>query len=242
MPSAKKTPRLDQLLSSLGYCSRREVTYLIKDERITVKNEEKITANMRVNPLDVLLDGEELDNPLGLLILMNKPTGYVCSHNVTEGASVFDLLPERWNNRSPAIQTVGRLDKDTSGLLLLTDQHDLIHILTSPKNHVTKTYIAEVESNLNESAIEKFASGTLILEDEKKPCLPAKLEIISPRKACISLNEGRFHQVRRMFAHVGCPVISLHREKFAELSLEGIELGEFKLLNPEINSVITGAK
>lgn len=236
--SKDKKPRLDQLISSLGYASRKEASYLVKEGRLTVEGIEKVKVDMRVNPLDVRLDGEELDNPLGLLILMNKPTGYVCSHNASEGPSVFDLLPEQWNLRTPAIQTIGRLDKDTSGLLLLTDQYDMIHILTSPKNHVTKIYVAELESDISEKAVDIFASGTLLLEGEKKPCLEAKLEIISPRKARIHINEGRFHQVRRMFEHVGSPVLTLHREKFAELDLEGVALGEFKLLNPELSSVL----
>lgn len=238
MPNVKKLPRLDQLLSSLGYASRKEVAYLVKDGRITVEGVEKPLADMRVDPLGVRLDGEELDNPLGLLILMNKPTGYVCSHNTNEGASVFDLLPERWAFRSPAIQTIGRLDKDTSGLLLLTDQHEMIHVLTSPKNHVSKTYIADVENDLNSKMIDTFASGTLLLEGEKKPCLPAQLEILSPRKAQVRLTEGRFHQVRRMFEAVGSPVLNLQRTEFAKLNLEGIALGEFKLLHPELKSVV----
>jgi 16S rRNA pseudouridine516 synthase len=117
---------------------------------------------------------------------------------------------------------VGRLDKDTSGLLLLTDQTTLVHRLTSPKHKVPKIYRATLDRDVPESAAATFASGTLVLEGETTPCLPAELSLLSPREAELTLMEGRYHQVRRMFAAVGCTVLTLHRTRFGNLDLEGV--------------------
>ena len=125
-----------------------------------------------------------------------------------------------------------------SGLLLLTDQHELIHLLTSPKHHVDKVYEAEVASDLSEEMVRLFASGTLMLEGETKPCLVAKLEIVAQRHARITVNEGRFHQVRRMFAAVGAEVLTLHRVQFGDLKLGDLEESSYLLLEPELSSVV----
>src|SRR5687767_10610568 len=114
--------RLDQLLSNLGYCSRREARAWIADGRVTVRGEPADDVSQKAHAADVRVDGEPLDHPDGLLLLLHKPVGLVCSHDEREGASVYSLLPERWRRRNPVVTSVGRLDKDTSGLLLLTDQ------------------------------------------------------------------------------------------------------------------------
>jgi 16S rRNA pseudouridine516 synthase len=230
MPSDKRYPRLDQLLASLGYGSRREVDIFLKKKLITIEGIDKVKSDLRVDPNLIRFEGEPLDNPLGLLILMHKPVGHVCSHNDEEGKLVYDLLPARWRVRNPQVVSVGRLDKDTSGLLLLTDQHELVHALTSPKHHVAKIYEATVEKPLRPEMVDIFASGELMLNGESKPCLPAKLEIISEFQARVTLREGRYHQVRRMFAALGCHVVKLHRSQFGELMLSDLALGEFKLL------------
>lgn len=226
--------RLDQLLSNLGYCSRKEVRTLIDDERITVRGELADDHGAKVNPADVCVDGEPLDNPDGLLLLLNKPLGLVCSHDAREGPSVYELLPPRWRDRNPTITSIGRLDKETSGLILLTDQSALVHKLTSPKHKVPKTYVATLDADLTpERAAEiaaVFASGTLMLEDEKDPCAPATLTQRTPRIAELILTEGRYHQVRRMFACQGFTVTALHRERFGPLTLETIPPGQWKLL------------
>jgi 16S rRNA pseudouridine516 synthase len=154
----------------------------------------------------------------------------VCSHDDGEGRLVYDLLPERWRRRDPKISTVGRLDKDTSGLLLLTDDGALLHRLTSPKHKVPKIYEATLDRPLRGDEAEIFASGTLILNGEKTPCLPAKLEVIDPTHARLEIIEGRYHQVRRMFAAVGNHVTALHRSTFGDLTLEDLEAGEYRLL------------
>lgn len=136
------TRRIDQLLSSLGYCSRREARGLCAAERVTVGGQPVRDAATRVKPTEVRVDGEALDFPDGLFVMMHKPLHLVCSHDSRDGARVYDVLPERWRLRDPQVNTVGRLDRDTSGLLLLTDDGKLLQRLTSPKSGLEKVYEA----------------------------------------------------------------------------------------------------
>ena len=222
--------RLDKLLSSLGYCSRREVTALLRDGLITHIDNIPLKPDTKVSHDQIRFEGEPLDPPQGIVILMHKPVGYVCSHDDGEGRLVYDLLPERWRRRDPKISTVGRLDKETSGLLLLTDDGALLHRLTSPKHKVPKIYEATLDRPLNGNEGEIFASGTLMLNGEKTPCLPAKLEVIDPTHAGLEIVEGRYHQVRRMFAAVGNHVRALHRSSFGDMTLGDLKMGEYRLL------------
>lgn len=225
--------RLDKLLSSLGYCSRREAAVLIKEGIISHTGNLPLKPDTKVSHDEVRFDGEPLDPAQGIVILMHKPVGYVCSHDDGEGRLVYDLLPERWRLRDPKISTVGRLDKETSGLLLLTDDGALLHRLTSPKHKVPKVYEATLEYPLRGDEAEIFASGTLMLNGEKTPCLPAKLTIIDPTHATLEIVEGRYHQVRRMFAAAGNHVTALHRSTFGELTLGDLETGEYRLIDKE---------
>jgi 16S rRNA pseudouridine516 synthase len=211
--------RLDQLLANLGYCSRREARDWIEDGRVDVAGQQADDPGQKSHPAAVRVDGEPLDHPDGLLLLMHKPLGRVCSHDGREGPSVYDLLPERWRRRNPQVTTIGRLDKDTSGLLLLTDQSELVHRLTSPKHKVPKTYRATLDADLPAGLAELFASGTLKLKGEEEPCALAELRVLGPREAELTLTEGRYHQVRRMFASQGCEVLTLHRVRFGHLTL-----------------------
>ena len=222
--------RLDQLLSNLGYCSRREARIWIADGRVTVRGEPADDVSQKAQAADVRVDGELLDHPDGLLLLLHKPVGLVCSHDEREGASVYSLLPERWRRRNPIVTSIGRLDKDTSGLLLLTDQSPLVHRLTSPKHKVPKVYRATVDQDLSPELVPLFASGTLLLVGEKEPCAPAELRIVSSREAEITLTEGRYHQVRRMFSSRGANVLTLHRERFGTLELGDLPAGKWREL------------
>jgi 16S rRNA pseudouridine516 synthase len=224
--------RLDQILANLGYCSRSEARAFLKTHAVTLRGSGAALRDSsgKVDASDVLVDGEPLDHPDGILLVFNKPTGLVCSHDPREGPNVYSLLPERWRARNPQVTSVGRLDKDTSGLILLTDQTPLVHRLTSPRHKVPKVYRATVAAPVPPSAVGLFASGTLVLEGEKEPCLPAELRILDSDTAEVTLVEGRYHQVRRMFASLGCEVVALHREKFGALDLEGIAPGTFREL------------
>lgn len=222
--------RLDQLLANLGYCSRREARDWVRAGRVTVRGEAAEDFGQKVAPADVRVDGEPLDHPEGLLLLLHKPLGLVCSHEAREGPSVYSLLPERWQRRNPVVTSVGRLDKDTSGLLLLTDQSPLVHRLTSPKHKVPKVYHAHVDRDLSPELEPLFASGTLLLPGETEPCAPAELKIVAPREATLTLTEGRYHQVRRMFAAAGATVLTLHRERFGDLDLGSLAPGTWREL------------
>jgi len=222
--------RLDQLLANLGYCSRREARAWIDDGRVTVAGAPADDVGRKVSAAAVRVDGELLDHPDGLLLMLHKPTGLVCSHDEREGPNVYSLLPERWRRRNPQVTSIGRLDKDTSGLLLLTDQSPLVHRLTSPKHKVPKVYRAAVDRDLAPELVGIFASGTLRLTGETNPCAPAELKIISPREAGLTLTEGRYHQVRRMFSACGVEVLALHRPRFGPLELGDLPVGKWREL------------
>lgn len=235
-----KTPtsRVDKLLSSMGYGSRSEIARLARAGGIAldaarlpdVTRRIPITADL---PTRMKIGGEALDPVAGMVILLNKPLGMTCSHK-DDGALVHDILPARWKRRNPAISTIGRLDKQTSGLLLLTDDGDLLHRVISPRRHVKKTYRARLARPLNGTEGELFASGHLMLEGEDKPLAPAELDLVSQTEALLTVTEGRYHQVRRMFAATGNHVEDLHRERLGGLSLpDGMAPGQWKLLNEE---------
>lgn len=231
MPKTPPRRRLDQLLSSCGYCSRSEARLWVRGGRIQVRGQVVKAADEKFLPEEVMVDGEPLESPDGILVLFHKPAGYVCSHDEREGQRVFDLLPARWLKRNPPVTTVGRLDKDATGALVVTDQGDLVHQLTSPKRHVTKLYEVTVDRDLDASLIQLFAAGTLVLEDEHKPCLPAKLEIVSAREARLELTEGKYHQVKRMFASQGWTVTRLHRSRFGDFELGDLPVGQWRRLD-----------
>ena len=222
--------RLDQLLANLGYCSRREAREWIRSGRVTIAGKVEKDFGAKANPADVRLDGEPLDHPDGLLLLVHKPLGLVCSHDEREGPNVYSLLPPRWRERNPQITSIGRLDKDTSGLILLTDQSELVHRLTSPKHKVPKVYRATLATDLPAGLAERFAAGTLVLTGEKEACAPATLRALGPREAELTLTEGKYHQVRRMFASQGCEVLTLHRPQFGHLDLGDLAVGQWREL------------
>ena len=222
--------RLDQLLSSLGYCSRREAREWIAAGRVAVGGEIAASVAQKAGPADVRIDGEPPDHPDGLLLLLHKPVGLVCSHDHREGPNVYRLLPDRWRRRNPPITSIGRLDKETSGLLLLTDQTALVHRLTSPKHKVPKVYGATLDRDLPAGLVERFAAGTLVLPGESEPCAPAELRLTGPRTAEVTLTEGRYHQVRRMFASQGCEVLQLHRIRLGRLDLGDLPAGQWREL------------
>lgn len=232
---AGRMTRLDRLLSGLGYGSRQEVARLARSGAVVLDGRPLTDASTRIAasanlPDRMTIDGRSVDPPPGLVILMHKPVGVTCSHR-EDGALVYDLLPARWRRREPMISTVGRLDKATSGLLLLTDDGDFLHRVISPKRHVAKVYRAGLARPLTGTEAPLFASGELVLEAEDKPLAPAVLEPLSSTEARLTVTEGRYHQVRRMFAAVGNHVETLHRERVGGLELpDDLEPGAWRLL------------
>ena len=228
--------RLDRLLANLGYGSSREVQQLVQGGRISLDGAPVRDADRKVALTPDLPDrlwvmGARLDPPPGLALMVHKPLGVTCSHKEA-GPLIYSLLPSRWRSRDPAISTVGRLDKETSGLLLMTDDGALLHRIISPKAKVAKRYVASLARPLKGDEASIFAGGELMLEGEDKPLLPAVLEVLDNTRARLTITEGRYHQVRRMFAAVGNHVEALHRDRIGGLDLPAnLEAGAWRLMD-----------
>lgn len=233
--------RLDRLLSSLGYCSRSEVKDLIRQGRLQIVGKSKISVAEHVEHSAVLFDGAQLDPPAGLVLILNKPAGYICSHR-EKGLLIYDLLPERFRLRRPPLSAVGRLDKDSTGLLLMTDDGQLNHQLTAPKHKVAKCYRVTLESDLSGREAELFASGSFILSGDDAPLKPVEMTVFSAREVEMKLFEGRNRQIRRMFEEIGNSVVTLHRFSIGDLQLGPLGEGEFRVLAPfEIEQALGAA-
>ena len=221
--------RVDAYLSSLGYCSRSEARKFMKQNEITVLDRRVFEPSIKANHKDIKVNQEALDSEK-LLIVLNKPKDYICSHN-DAGKLIYSLLPQRWQNRNPKISTIGRLDIDTTGVILLTDDGELNHRLTSPKKDIKKIYEVTLQNPLKGDEKELFASGTIVLNGEAKPLKPAKLTILNDTLVHLEIVEGKYHQVKRMFAYTKNRVINLHRVSFANIFLEDLKEGSFKELD-----------
>ncbi|HEY1141337.1 MAG TPA: 16S rRNA pseudouridine(516) synthase, partial [Lysobacter sp.] len=201
---------------------------------------EVLYADDKVDHDVIRIDGEPLDPPAGMTLMLHKPVGYTCSTK-DPGRVIYDLLPQRFRARSPLLSSVGRLDRDTSGMLLMTDDGALLHRIVSPKAKLAKVYEAVLASDLRGDEGEVFASGTLMLESEKAPLAPAALDVTDARHAALTLTEGRYHQVRRMFAAVGNHVEALHRSRIGGLALDDLPAGQWRLLDAGDLDTLFGA-
>jgi 16S rRNA pseudouridine516 synthase len=233
--SKPPTARLDRLLANLGYGSRREVQAMVDHGEVVLDGERQRDASARLAltadlPARMSVQGAPLDPPPPLGLILHKPLGVVCSHRET-GRNVYELLPARWRARNPGLSTIGRLDLDTTGLLLLTDDGGFLHRVISPRSHVAKRYLATLDRPLTGDEGALFASGELMLEGETTPLRPAVLEPLSPTRAHLTITEGRYHQVRRMFAAAGNHVVALHRDRIGGLDLPSdLEPGAYRIL------------
>ena len=231
--------KLLRTIANLGYGSRKQVMQLFREGRVTDAAGDVLYADDAPAHADVRIDGEPLDPPQGLVLMLHKPVGYTCSTR-DPGRIVYDLLPPRFRLRSPLLSTVGRLDRDTSGLLLLTDDGALLHRITAPKAKLAKRYETTLASDLRGDEAALFASGTLQLESDATPLAPARLEVADARHATLVLTEGRYHQVRRMFAAVGNHVEALHRSQVGGLALGDLAAGEWRPLSEADLAVLFG--
>ena len=229
--------KLVKHIANLGYGSRRQVQGMFREGRITDADGEVLYADDQVEHAAVRVDGEALDPPPGLLLMLHKPVGHTCSTK-DAGRLVYDLLPPRFRLRDPALSTVGRLDRDTSGLLLFTDDGQLLHRIISPKANLPKVYEATLAAPLRGDEAALFASGTLLLESDPVPLKPAELIALEANRAQLTIREGRYHQVRRMFAAVGNHVEALHRSRIGGLALGALPAGEWRALDEEARAAI----
>lgn len=231
--------RLIKYLANLGYGSRRDVTALFSAKRVRDGDGRVLRPDDRCDHDAMRVDGEPLDPPPGSVVCLHKPLGYVCSTTDVANAVVYDLLPPRFRARSPIMAPVGRLDRDTSGLLVLTDDGQLNHRLTSPRSHVPKVYVATVADPLRGDEGAQFATGTLVLASETTPLAPVRMVQLDTHRARLELDEGRYHQIRRMFAAVGHHVAQLERVAIGALPLGDLPLGQWRVLTADERSLLT---
>jgi len=221
--------RLVRLIANLGYGSQKEVRAMIRDGRLTDSDGVPLSMDSRVGHVGVRLDGEALDPASGMVLMLNKPVNYTCSTS-DPGRVVYELLPERFGRRNPVLAPVGRLDRDSTGLLLMTDDGVLLHRITAPRSHVPKTYDVTLARPLDGGEAAIFASGALMLRSETTPLAPATMVVTGERQARLTIVEGRYHQIKRMFAAVGNHVESLHRRAVGGLDLGDLAPGRWRLL------------
>lgn len=240
-----ETLRLDKLLGNLGYGTRKEVKKLIKDGAVTVDGSMADDSGMHIDPetQEVSINGKRVSYRKYIYLMMNKPAGVISATEDTRERTVLDILPEEYLAFSPA--PVGRLDKDTTGLLLLTNDGQLAHKLLSPKKHVPKVYHADILGMVTQDDVEKFKNGVEL--DDGYKTLPSRLTIIeqgSESKIEVEIFEGKYHQVKRMFESVGKRVLTLNRVSMGPLLLdENLELGEVReLTETELQSLLDSTK
>lgn len=229
--------RLDKIISATGKKSRREVREMVRQGRVLVDGKPAPAADMKVDPQTavILLDGEPLGYEKFTYVMLHKPAGVLTATEDRRQETVLDLLPPELCRR--ALSPVGRLDKDTEGLLLLTNDGQLAHRLLSPKSHVDKVYYARVDGALEPGDIAAFAAGMTL--GDGLECLPAGLEILSPTEALVTLREGKFHQVKRMLAARGKPVLYLKRLSMGRLRLDpALAPGAWRMLTEEERSAL----
>ena len=223
--------RLDKFLSDSGAGTRSQVKVLLKQGRITVNGKVEKDNGRKIDPAlhTVCLDGEVLGGKRRCVLMLNKPAGFVTATEDRTERTVMELLPEEYRHLD--LKPVGRLDKATEGLLLFTNDGDLLHRLISPKKEVPKIYYAQHEGTAGEADVESFASG-LTLRDGTR-CLPAKLEPLGAGESLITVCEGKYHQVRRMMASRDMTVTYLERRQEGGLTLGGLPRGQVRELTPE---------
>lgn len=224
--------RLDKILAGTGRWSRREVKELVRQGRVRVDGQTARTAEEKVDPeaAAITVDGQPVETERFAYVMLHKPAGVLSATEDTQQQTVLDLLPPELRRRS--LSPVGRLDKDTEGLLLLTNDGELAHRLLSPKYHVDKRYLARVDGELSAADTEAFARGMTL--GDGLECLPAGLEVLPDRVCIVTLREGKFHQVKRMLAARGAPVLYLKRLSMGPLTLDdSLAAGAYRLLRAE---------
>lgn len=224
--------RLDKLLAGTGKWSRREVKALVRQGLVRVDGRLAASAEDKLDPAAavVTVAGETISLCRFTYVMLHKPAGVLTATEDRKQPTVLDLLPPEL--RRIGLAPVGRLDKDTEGLLLLTNDGELAHRLLSPKYHVDKRYLARVDGELSAADTEAFARGMTL--GDGLECLPAELELLPGRVCIVTLREGKFHQVKRMLAARGAPVLYLKRLSMGPLTLDdSLAAGAYRLLRAE---------
>jgi len=233
--------RLDKIINDCLLVGRKQAKTIIKDGRVSVNGAVVTNSDTKADPeLDqICFDGETLFYQEFHYFVMNKPAGVLSATEDKSQRTIIDLLPDEVDKRK--LFPVGRLDKDTTGLIFITDDGDFAHQMTSPKKDISKVYEAQVDGKLDENAIELFASG-IVLKDGYR-CKPAQLEIVDENHCRVTVTEGKYHQVKRMLASVGNPVISLKRVQIGDFRLDdSLKSGEFREISKNDLCIVMKAK
>jgi 16S rRNA pseudouridine516 synthase len=229
--------RLDKYLAHATGFSRKEVKRILHKKEISVNGDITRDSGFQVCDADtVIFQQQEIAQPRPRYLMLNKPQGYVCSNDDPSNPTIAGLLENEI--RASDLNIAGRLDLDTTGLLLITSDGQWLHKVTSPNHKQAKRYLVETAEPIDSSAIEQFANG-IQLKGEKSLTKPAELEILESHMAYLSLTEGKYHQVKRMFAALGNKVTELHRDRIGNIVLdESLNLGEYRELTAsEIDSI-----
>ena len=232
--------RLDKFLCDSGAGSRSQVKQLLKAGRVCVDGKPEKDGARKIDPAvnAVTLDGEPLRGKCRTVVMLNKPAGYVTATEDAVQKTVMELLPKELRHLD--LKPVGRLDKETEGLLLFTNDGDLLHRLISPKKEVPKVYYARHEGQAGEEDVAAFAGGITLRDGSV--CLPAKLQPLGPGESLITVCEGKYHQVRRMMASRGMTVTYLERRQEGNLMLQDLPRGQVRVLTPEEVAALEGAQ
>ena len=223
--------RLDKIISSQTKYSRKEIKELIKKKRVLVNNEIATKSDIKVNSnIDTItIDGEILKFKKHIYLMLNKPKGYVSATEDKIDKTVLDLVPDEYSHRN--LFPAGRLDKDTTGLMIITDDGEFAHNILSPKKHIRKTYNVTIDIPLTNEMVLGFKNGVMLNDGE---CKNASLEIVSEYKGIVILTEGRYHQIKRMFGCFGAKVVELERIGMGNFTLpDNLKLGECREFTEE---------
>lgn len=224
--------RLDKFISNQTLLSRSEARKAVFCGRVTVNGKIADQPDMKIDEAsaEVTLDSEKIEFEKYVYLIMNKPKGILSATNDKRDKTVVDLLPEIYSRRN--IFPAGRLDKDSTGMVLLTDDGEFAHRITGPKHHIEKSYIVELDGEVTSEVIDGFKDGVTLYDGEE--CLSAVCEKLSGNTARVILTEGKYHQIKRMFGVFSLGVVSLHRERIGELFLpENLGPGEFCKIDPK---------
>lgn len=228
--------RLDKFLCDSGVGTRSQVKAILKSGRVTVDGKPEKDPAKKIDPQIrvIMLDGEILGGKQRMVVMLNKPAGFVTATEDPVEKTVMELLPPELKHLD--LKPVGRLDKATEGLLLFTNDGDLLHRLISPKKEVAKVYYARHEGQAEQADVEAFAAGITLRDGTV--CLPAKLEPIGPGESLVTVCEGKYHQVRRMMASRNMTVLYLERLREGQLTLGDLPRGQVRLLTREELTVL----
>lgn len=223
--------RLDKFLCDSGVGTRSQVKAILKSGRVTVDGKPEKDPTKKIDPQIrvIMLDGETLGGKQRMVVMLNKPAGFVTATEDPVEKTVMELLSPELKHLD--LKPVGRLDKATEGLLLFTNDGNLLHRLISPKKEVAKVYYARHEGQAEQADVEAFAAGITLRDGTV--CLPAKLEPIGPGESLVTVWEGKYHQVRRMMASRNMTVLYLERRQEGKLTLGGLPRGQLRVLTPE---------